>query len=292
MLPRGPGRTQRGGTGPLPGGPALMYRLLIVDESEQARAGLRSLLPWRSYGFDTVAEADSYASAVDRALDIRPHAALVALRLGERSGVDLIEHLLAAGLQTAFCILSDSGDAASILRAMRAGARDWLLSPPDAGEVRAFLERALPGCTGGTNGEGPGRDLVPHVDPARLSPLANKILLMALGSMDTAPVTLTSIAEALHMNSKYLGQVFLRETGMKLSAYVTACRMERAGRLVTGTSEKISAIASMVGYSQPNRFYVHFKTYFGVSPGTMRALSARPEDAPSEETSHEVAFEL
>lgn len=268
-----------------------MYRLLIVEESDQARASLRTLLPWRSYGFGTVAEAGSYASAADRALDIRPHAALVALRLGERSGLDLIERLLAAGLRTAFCVLADRDDPALILRAMRAGARDYLLTPPDAGEICAFLERALPGCTGGAPDE-PGADPVLRVDPARLSPLVNKILLMARSNMDAAPVTLTSIAEALHMNSKYLGQVFLRQTGMKLSAYVTACRMERAGRLVTGTSEKISVIANMVGYSQPNRFYVHFKTYFGVSPGDMRALSVRPENRRSEDASHEVAFEL
>ena len=278
--------------GPVRMGRALMYRLLIVDENAETRAALRSLLPWRSYGFETVAEADGYAAAVDRALDLRPHAALVALRLGERSGIDLIECLLAAGSTTAFCVLSDTDDPALILRAMRAGARDWLLTPPDAGDVCAFLERTLPGCTGGAPQGSSGEDPVLRVDPARLSPLTNKILLMARSNMDASPVTLTSIAEALHMNGKYLGQVFLRETGMKLSAYVTGCRMERARRLITGTSEKISVIASMVGYSQPNRFYVHFKTYFGISPGAMRALSARPEGMLPEDASHEVVFEL
>lgn len=264
-----------------------MYRLLIADGSAQVRSDLRALLPWRSYGFETVAEADSYAAAVDRALDTRPHVALVALELGERSGIDLIGRLLTAGLRTAFCVLAGSDDPALILRAMRAGARDYLLTPPDAGEVCAFLERALPGCTGGGTAGDPGLDPVLRLDPAQLSPLVNKILLMARDGLDASPVTLTAIAEALHMNSKYLGQVFLRETGMKLSEYVTACRMERAGRLIAGTSEKISVIANTVGYSQPNRFYVHFKRHFGVSPGAMRALPVRPGDASPEDASHE-----
>ena len=72
------------------------------------------------------------------------------------------------------------------------------------------------------------------------------------------------------MNSKYLGRVFLRDTGMRLSEYMTACRMEQARRLLVGTQEKISVIAHAVGYSQSNRFYVHFKAYFGVSPGELR----------------------
>ncbi len=270
-----------------------MYRLLIAHGDGGARAALRALLPWREYGFETVAEADSYAAAVDRALDTRPHAALVALRLGERSGLELIERLTGAGLGTAFCVLADSAEGSDILRALRAGARDYLLTPPDAGEVRAFLERALPGCTGYTGGgpdDGPGADEILRTDPARLSPLVNKILLMARGGMDAGPVTLTAIARDMHMNGKYLGRVFLRETGMRFSDYVTACRMERARRLIVGTSEKISVIARTVGYSQPNRFYVHFKSYFGVSPGQLRAFAPAAEDGGGEETAREVAF--
>lgn len=255
-----------------------MYRLLIADSDSAARAAMRALFPWREYGFDTVAEADSYASAVDRALAVRPHAALVALRLGERWGAELVEQLRAVGLRTAFCIVSDRDEPELIRRAMRAGARDFLLTPLDAAEVGAFLRRSLPGGRDVPGGPAvsSGIDPILRVDRGQLSPLTNKILLMACNRM-TPPVTLTSIADALHMNSKYLGRVFLRETGMKLSAYMTACRMEQARQLIAGTQEKISVIANMVGYSQLNRFYVHFKTYFGVSPGALRRFGPTPE---------------
>ena len=269
-----------------------MYRLLIVEVSAEARAALRGLLPWQSFGFETVAEADSYTAAVNMALDIRPHAALVAARLGRRSGVELIGQLRTAGLSTAFCVLSDSGEPEHILRAMRAGANDFLLTPADADEVRAFLGRLLSGRDGsGQRADAPA-DPVLRMDPARLSPLTNKVLVLARSGLGSPPVTLTAIADKLHMNSKYLGRVFLRDTGMRLSEYVTACRMEQARRLITGTQEKISVIAHTVGYSQPNRFYVHFKTYFGVSPGTMRTVVARSEDVRSERAAYEVPSQL
>ncbi len=267
-----------------------MYRLLIADGDGGARAALRSLLPWRAYGFETVAEADSYAAAVDRALDIRPDAALVALRLGERSGLELIRRLTEAGLGTAFCVLADSAEAGDMLRAMRAGARDYLLTPADPEEVRAFLERVLPGCTGGAPDASLGADEILGTDPARFSALTRKMLLLAGSDMPAAPVTLTAIAQSLHMNGKYLGRVFLRDTGMRFSRYVTACRMERARRLIAGTSEKISVIARTVGYSQPNRFYVHFKSYFGVSPGQLRAFAPSAEGDGGEDLVREVAF--
>lgn len=260
-----------------------MYRLLIADGSETSRAAVRALLPWRSCGFETIAEADSYTAAVDLALDIRPHAAFVAQRLGEHAGDELIGRLRAAGLETAFCVLAGSGEPEHILRAMRAGAADFLITPPAAGEVLAFLERALPGCTAGSPGEDLQTDPILHMDRARLSPLTNKILILARTGLNGRPATLISIADQLHMNSKYLGRVFLRDTGMRLSEYMTACRMEQARRLILGTQEKITVIAHTVGYSQLNRFYVHFRAYFGVSPGALRGGAELPENLTNEE---------
>lgn len=263
-----------------------MYRLLIADGDSAAREDARTLLPWREYGFETLAEADSYTAAVDRALDMRPHAALIARQLGDRTGAELVEQLRAVGLRTAFCIVSDRDEPLFIRQAMQAGARDFLCKPLDPTEVLRFLERDLPVGADGARPSWPplrpGTDPILGVDHRSLSPLTNKILLMARSGLEHPPVTLTSIAEGLHMNSKYLGQVFLRETGMKLSEYMTACRMERARRLITGTQEKISVIANTVGYSQLNRFYIHFKKYFGVSPGALRSVEPPPETTPEE----------
>ena len=42
--------------------------------------------------------------------------------------------------------------------------------------------------------------------------------------------------------------------------------MIQARKLIENTQEKISVIANMVGYSQLNNFYVHFKNYYNISP--------------------------
>ena len=36
-------------------------------------------------------------------------------------------------------------------------------------------------------------------------------------------------------------------------------------------------IAGLVGYSQLNNFYIHFRNYFGVSPSSMRSFDAMAE---------------
>ncbi len=77
-----------------------------------------------------------------------------------------------------------------------------------------------------------------------------------------------------NMSSKYIGRIFLKDTGIKFSEYLTAYRMIQARRLIENTQEKISVIANMVGYSQLNNFYVHFKNYYNISPSTLRNFSA------------------
>ena len=99
--------------------------------------------------------------------------------------------------------------------------------------------------------------------------LTNKILLAARTDFRESP-TLTSIAQDLEMSSKYIGRVFLRETGLRFTEYLTAYRMTEARRLIVNTGEKVSVIAGMVGYPQLNNFYTHFRQYFGVSPSAMR----------------------
>lgn len=66
----------------------------------------------------------------------------------------------------------------------------------------------------------------------------------------------------------------MKDTGIKFSEYLTAYRMIQARRLIENTQEKISVIANMVGYSQLNNFYVHFKNYYNISPSTLRNFSA------------------
>ena len=122
-------------------------------------------------------------------------------------------------------------------------------------------------------------DPVLRTEYGKLSRITNKIILIVKSNYRRG-LSLTSIAEMLNMSSKYIGRVFLQDTGMKFSAYLTAYRMIQAKRLIENSQEKISVVASMVGYSQLNNFYVHFKNYFHISPGALRVYDgSQLEDA-------------
>ena len=247
-----------------------MYRLLIVDESVNACEQIKQRLDWAAYGFSWIMTATSYMEAVGKAVDFMPHVALVGVHLGDRMGYELVEQLCAMGLQTAFCMMSDVDDPALIRRSMQATAQDFLLKPVRAEELRAFVERVLSSDLHSSLPSAAGEvDPVLQVEYTQLSKVTNRIILVVKNGFRQTQ-TLSSIAESFHMSSKYIGRVFLRDTGMKFSEYLMAYRMIEARKLIVSTTEKISNIANMVGYAQLNNFYIHFKNYFGVSPSVMR----------------------
>lgn len=76
----------------------------------------------------------------------------------------------------------------------------------------------------------------------------------------------------LPLNYDYVRKLFKNETGLTPHEYLTAVRMERAGKiLLSGVSNRYSSytigqIAEACGYAEPLYFSRVFKKYYGVSP--------------------------
>ena len=256
-----------------------MYRLLIIDDQTSCET-VKNLLDWAAYGFSVVMTADSYVEGVNLALDLHPHLTLMGTSMGNFRGYEMADSMRAMGLRTVFAVMSADRDPELIVQAMRAGARDYLRKPVEEPELREFVERVVVNELGGAL---PREDQIRHdVDPvlkvpyADLSKITNKIIMIVKSSY-RQPQTLTAIAESMHMSGKYIGRIFLRDTGIKFSEYLMAYRMLEARKLIVGTQEKISVIAGMVGYVQLNNFYIHFRNYFGVSPSALRNFETAGE---------------
>ena len=250
-----------------------MYRLLIADQDDNTCETIRYLLDWPQYDVSSILTASSYGEAVNLAIDFQPHIALIAVDFGAHRGYELAEQLKSTGAGTVFCMMSVREDFHALRESMRAGARDYLLKPINVKELRSFLERAIlqdlhgviPEYTASPHGEDP----VLRVEYSQLSRITNKIILIVKSNYRRS-LSLTGIADMLNMSGKYIGRIFLQDTGIKFSEYLTAYRMIQARRLIESTREKISVVASMVGYSQLNNFYVHFKKYYNISPTALR----------------------
>lgn len=242
------------------------------------------MLDWASYGFDNILNAGSYAEVVDQVLDQHPQLVLVNGELEGGKGLDLIRQLRRAGSVSIFCLLSRRNTKDELHKAMRGGARECLHLPLQEENLREFVEWVLTEELGGILPQetlNPNKmDPVLQRDYSEFSRITNKILLMIHNDYASS-MSLTAIAAQFNMSNKYIGRIFLKDTGMRFTEYLMAYRMLEAKRLIMTTGEKISVIAGLVGYSQLNNFYIHFRSYFDISPGAMRSYDplAEMEDA-------------
>ena len=123
--------------------PASERTLLIVDDDAPLCQRLARAMERRGF---VVATADSVAAGVAAATANPPAFAVVDLRLGDGSGLDVVSALRGARPAITIVVLTGYGNIATAVAAVKAGAIDYLPKPADADAV----ERALLAAEGET----------------------------------------------------------------------------------------------------------------------------------------------
>jgi two-component system KDP operon response regulator KdpE len=114
-------------------------RVLVVDDELQILRALRVVL--RDAGFEVVA-AQSAAEALDRAAVRPPQAAIVDLVLPDGDGIE-VTRSLREWSEMPILVLSAVGEEEQKVRALEAGADDYVTKPFGARELVARLQAAL-----------------------------------------------------------------------------------------------------------------------------------------------------
>jgi DNA-binding NarL/FixJ family response regulator len=105
---------------------AKTIRLLLVDDHEVLRIGLRTLFT-EAGGFQVVGEAGTMAAAVTDALRLKPKVVLMDVRLPDGSGIDACRTIRAAHPDTRVLFLTSFADDDAVLATILAGADGFLL---------------------------------------------------------------------------------------------------------------------------------------------------------------------
>lgn len=120
------------------------HSLLIVDDDRPFRTRLARAMERR--GFDVVA-VENVTLGIEVAHESAPAFAVVDLRLGDGSGLDVVSALRDARPDARIVVLTGYGNIATAVAAVKAGAVDYLTKPADADAVEQALladGRSLP----------------------------------------------------------------------------------------------------------------------------------------------------
>lgn len=214
--------------------PKPRIRVVIVDDSEVVRVGLRALLS-TDPTFDVVAEAINLATAVETCARLTPDVALLDIRLPDGSGVDACRQIGKRSPDTRVLILTSVLDDTIVDEAIRAGAHGYLLKEVDGkGLMNAIRDVAAgksildPAVTARVlqivkSGSNSTRDAFASLSPQEKRVLAliaegctNKEVGLKLGlSEKTVKNYLSTVFEKLHVSRRAEAAVIYAQEAKK-----------------------------------------------------------------------------
>ncbi len=187
--------------------PESPIRLLLVDDHEVVRQGLRALLERRP-AFQVVAEAGTVAEAVAAASRFRPELVLMDVRLPDGSGIEACRTIRGELPETRVVMLTSYPDEEAVLAAILAGASGYLLKEIRGRDLVAALERV-----------GRGDSLL---DPAVTERVLERVRRLAAGDAHDELSELTSQERKILMlvaegktNREIAAEVFLSDKTVK-----------------------------------------------------------------------------
>lgn len=101
----------------------------------------------------------------------------------------------------------------------------------------------------------------------------NSLIDAALGFMQGnlhKPLSLKSIAEHANLSVSYFSRLFIAQTGIPPSRYLTLLRIKKACHYLEGTNMKVNQISPLVGFDDPLYFSRLFTSHLKLSPTQYR----------------------
>jgi DNA-binding NarL/FixJ family response regulator len=119
-------------------------RVFIVDDHPLVREGLTNLINGQN-DLIVCGEAKDSAQTINGIAKARPDVALIDISLTNESGLELMKHLKRQFPQVALIVLSMHDEALYAERALRAGARGYVMKHETSKSVLASIRRVLGG---------------------------------------------------------------------------------------------------------------------------------------------------
>ncbi len=112
----------------------------VIDDDPSVRKGLERLIRSMGWKVETFASAQEF---LDAPRTEAPGCLVLDLQMPGLSGLDLQKRLSDAGLETPVVFLTGHGDIPASVRAMKAGAVEFLTKPVDEDSLLAALQEAI-----------------------------------------------------------------------------------------------------------------------------------------------------
>lgn len=106
-----------------------MYKLLVVDDEQTVRHGLRHYMNWEKYGIEFSGEADDGDTALEAVGQLMPDIVLTDVRMPHMDGIALSQEIRSRYPHIKIVFVSGHDDSEYMKSAMKVSAVDYIFKP-------------------------------------------------------------------------------------------------------------------------------------------------------------------
>lgn len=252
-----------------------MFKVLIAEDEEMLRKGLRYTYDWNKADCIVVGEACNGKDGIDKIKELDPDIVIVDINMPIMDGITMIKNSRDEYTYSAI-ILSGYDEFEYAKKAIHLGVTEYLLKPVDNGQLLEALEKAK------------SQVIIKKyykmaeekaVDISRLDVLqtdinkdrcrSSKCVVQMIDYVEKnyyKKISIQDLVDSLGMSSTYLNQKFKQETSYTFNDYVNRYRINMAINLMKTGQGKVYTIASDVGFKDYRYFINVFKKYADCLP--------------------------
>lgn len=246
-----------------------MYKVLLVEDEDIIRRGIRHAISWEEYDCEVVGEARNGIEGREQIQSLHPHIVIVDLNMPILGGLEMIETTREAHPYVPI-VLTGYSDFSMAQAAIHCGVFEYLLKPLDTDQLIATLRRATLQLSKQVEIATPSDSPLAHLKNQTPDDPIVQAVLQYIQDHYGEKITITNLVESLHYSDRYISQKIQKAFGTTVIDYLTRYRIQQALMLLGDNTTPVSEIGYICGIGDYKYFNQVFKKHMHCSPKKYR----------------------
>jgi two-component system response regulator YesN len=260
-----------------------MVGIVLADDEPIIRQGFLTI-DWEKEGMELLGIGSNGIETLDLVRKHKPNILLTDIRMPGMNGLDLVRTVKHEFPEIKIILLTAYHEFDYAVSAIKFGATAFVLKPSDPEEIIDVCHKAKALIEDEQLREQKEQSLLKQVKAYKLS-IQDKLLSensegpshevidKVLEYMETHyadEITMTVMAEHVHLNPVYLSRLIKKETGETFSDILVRIRLNQAMELMKDPNIRVYEISDKIGIKDARYFGQLFKKHYGMTPKEFR----------------------
>ncbi len=262
-----------------------MYKVMIIDDEETIRQGLRSVINWEEHNCSIIGEAEDGDEGVQLITELKPDIIFTDVRMPGLNGLEMIAKIKELNHQCIIIIMTGFREFEYAQQAVRLGAFRLLLKPTNTEELLQAIDDGVAELKKQVSSQNELSNLrtklkelygitqnvkeAPSAEANETASNSKYLVAKAIEILKTnyyKDLDLKAVSDQLYISTWHLSKLLKKETGSNFIDILNEIRIDESKKLLLSPKLKIYEIAEKVGYVDVPYFTKLFKKHTGQTP--------------------------